>query len=270
MHHATKHRLNHNISNTIRQIAAIAIITFHELLREKILWSSFVFGLICVSLSYAVSQLSFADHARIAMDFGLTSTSIVGGLISVIMGASLIAKEVQNRTLYLVLSKSIWRWQFVVGRFLGLTGVLLLNSTLMVLIMLLVYKTMGGKFNFLIFKSLFLQVTEFGVLASMASIFSALSTTTLAAIFASGIWVIGHAMTDLRILSTKIEPIFLRPVLAGVSRILPDLTLFDIKANVAHSLPFGWDETFYHFAYGITYIIFALAISCAIFTKRDL
>lgn len=258
------------VSRIIRQIFAIGSVTFHELLREKVLWSSFVFALLCIGLAYAASQLSYADNARIAMDFGLTSVSIVGGLISVIMGAALIAKEVQNRTLYLVLTKSIWRWQFVVGRFAGLLAILMLNSLVMAAIALLIVKFTGGAIGSSVVKSLLLQMTEFGVLASMACIFSALSTATLAAIFASGIWVIGHAMTDLRILADKIEPVALRPVLGVIARVLPDLTRFDIKAEVAHNLPVTWTYTGVSMLYGLAYVIFALTVACVVFLRRDL
>jgi ABC-type transport system involved in multi-copper enzyme maturation permease subunit len=253
-----------------KQINAIATVTFHELLREKILWSAFVFAVLCVGLAYAVSQLSFADNARIAVDFGLTSVSIVGGLISIIMGAALVAKEIQNRTLYLVLTKSIWRWQFVLGKFAGLIAVLALNSLLMSVVLIAVQLVTGGSPDQTLFKSLLLQMMEFGVLASMACIFSAFSTSTLAAIFASGVWVIGHAMSDLRILSEKIEPPFMRPVLGAISYILPDLTRFDIKAQVAHQLPVTWLYTSMTMAYGFAYLAFALAASCVIFMRRDL
>jgi ABC-type transport system involved in multi-copper enzyme maturation permease subunit len=253
-----------------RQIGAIAWVTFHELLREKVLWSAFVFALFCVGLAYSVSQLSFAENARIALDFGLASVSIVGGLISVIMGATLIAKEVQNRTLYLVLTKSIWRWQFVAGKFIGLLGVLIVNATIMTVTLLLVYWLAGGGANSVLFKSLLLQITEFGVLAATACVFSALSTTTLSAILASGVWVIGHAMADLRLLAQKIEPAFLRPILDIVSRILPDLTRFDIKAEVAHELPVSWGYAITCMGYGVAFILFALTVSCVAFSKRDL
>ena len=253
-----------------RQIWAISSVTFHELLREKILWSAFVFAVLCVGLAFAASQLAFADNARVALDFGLTSVSIIGGMISIIMGAALIAKEVQNRTLYLVLTKAIWRWQFVLGRFMGLLAILILNSLLMTAVVIVVVKMAGGSLDSSFAKSIILQIVEFGVLAAMASIFSAFSTSTLAAIFASGIWVIGHAMTDLRLLSQKIEPPTMRPVLGAITSILPDLTRFDIKAEVSHNLPVTWTFTGVSVAYGIAYILFALVVSCLIFQRRDL
>jgi len=254
----------------IRQIGAIGIVTFHELLREKVLWSSFVFALLSIGLAYSVSQLSFVDNARIALDFGLAAIAIIGGLLSVVMGATLIAKEVQNRTLYLVVTKAIWRWQFVIGRFLGLFGIITLNSLIMTVVFMAIYLIVGGKVEASILQCLLLLLVEFAVLASAACVFSALSTTTLAAIFTSGIWVIGHAMGDLKILSLKMEPEAIRPVVQFIAKVLPDLTRFDIKAEVAHKLYVSWGSTIFSTAYGFAYIAFALTAACLIFQRRDL
>jgi len=258
------------IGHTVKQILGIGIVTFHELVREKILWSTLLFAFLCVGLSYALSRLSFVENARIALDFGLTAVSLIGGLLSIVMGASLIAKEIENRTVYVVLSKAVWRWQFVVGRLLGLFTVLILNATLMTLVLLLIFVISGGHLSSAIFKSLVLQITEFGVLASMACIFSSFSTVSLAAIFASGVWVIGHAMEDLRAVTDKIEPVSLRPILHFITFVLPDLTRFDVKVQVSHQLPITWGYTNYTIFYGLAYMAFAILTACTIFSRRDL
>lgn len=257
-------------TTSFRQIFAIARVTFNEILREKILWSSFVFGILCMGLAFAASQLSFADNARIALDFGMTAVSLVGGLMAVVMGAALIAKEVQNRTLYLVLTKAIWRWQFVAGKFLGLLGVLALNSAVMMAVVVAIFLASGGKADWALLKNFLLQMTELGVLAAVASVFSSLSTTTLSAIFTSGIWVTGHAMLDLRLFADRSETPWLGEVFRWLIRILPDLTRFDVKAQVSHALPITWTYTGVTLAYGAAYILFALVAACLIFSRRDL
>lgn len=260
----------HCFRRGVRQVFAIASVTFKELLREKILWSAILFAVLCVALSIAVSQLSFNEQSRIALDFGITSVSIIGGLISVIMGASLIAKEVHHRTLYLVLTKAVWRWQFVLGKFLGLLALISLNSLMISAIAVGIYLATDGVYHTAILQNWLLQMVEFAVLSSVACVFSAFSTVTLSAIVTSGIWIIGHAMADFQALIPKIEPEFIRPALHVVARILPDLTRFDIKAQVSHFLPVTWSYTLISIAYGSLYVAFALAASCFIFSRRDL
>ena len=65
----------------------------------------------------------------------MTSVALIGGLISVMMGAALIAKEVQNRTLYLRLDESDLALAIRRGPLSsGFLAVLILNSLVMILI----------------------------------------------------------------------------------------------------------------------------------------
>ena len=253
-----------------KQIGAIGKVTFQELLREKILWSAFLFGLFSIVLSYFVSTLSFAENARLALDFGLTAISLIGGLIAVIMGATLIAKEIQSRTHYTVLTKPVHRWQFVLGRVSGLFGVLAVNAALMTLILVIVFSMTGGRLTFQIGQSLLLQVMEFVVLSTVACLFSTFTTATLAAVFATGIWVCGHAMEDIRILSTRIEPYAMRPVLKAIVTVFPDLSRFDIKAEVSHMIPVSMTTFSLSICYGLLYALFMLAVACFLFSRREL
>lgn len=254
----------------VNQIGAISKVTFHELLREKILWSSMAFGILAVILSVVVSRLSYTDNARLALDFGMTSIAIVGAIIAIMMGSSLVAKELQHRTHFIVLTKPVFRWQFIVGRWLGLIEVITLNSAIMFLIMLSIFWQFDGKFTFDLFQCLVLILVEFGVLAAVASIFSTFTTTTLSAIITIGIWISGHAMENLKIMARKVDQEWLQYVLAGVTETLPDLTRFDIKMSVSHMIPVSFSMVSASFVYGIAYMFFALLVSCIIFSNKEL
>ncbi len=254
----------------VNQIAAISKVTFHELIREKILWSSMAFGILAVILSIVVTQLSYTDNARIALDFGMTSIAIIGGIISIMMGSALVTKELQNRTHFIVLTKPVFRWQFIIGRWLGLFEVLVLNSTIMCFMMLLIFWQLGGVFTWELFQCLLLLIVEFGVLASVASIFSTFTTTTLASIITAGIWLVGHAMEEVKIVSRKMEQPWLQNTFTYVTEALPDLTRFDIKMQVSHMLPISDAMVLSSVAYGLAYMGFALIIACFIFSKKEL
>lgn len=258
------------IPPSLLQVFSIAQITFFELVREKILWSTFLFAVLSVGLAYSLSRLSFTENARIAMDFGLSAIALIGGLLSIIMGGALIAREVENRTLYLVLTKAIWRWQFVLGRILGLMAVLTVNSAMMIFVLLFIFVLSGGAPDQSLIQSFLLQITEFGILASVACVFSSFSTVSLSAMITSGVWIIGHAMVDLKLLINRVEPPEVRPIFKILTSILPDLTRFDVKMQISHDLPIAWSYTAINIVYGISYILFALILSCIIFSKRDL
>lgn len=254
----------------LKQIHAIARLTFFDLIRQKILWSAVMFSVFCLLLAYAAGQLSFVDNARIALDFGLTAISLIGGAIAIVMGGSLVAKEVENRTVYLILTKSLWRWQFVCGKVLGLVSVLAVNTLVMLLILIAVFLLSGGTWNAMILKSFILQLAEFLVLASVACVFSVFSTPLLSGIFTFGFWVIGHAFADIKIFILKLDESVIKHVFQWLSTVLPDLSRFDIKVQVSHQIFVSWSEIGINTFYGLMYAVFALTLSCVIFTSRDL
>ncbi|MGE4231963.1 MAG: ABC transporter permease [Bacteriovoracia bacterium] len=261
---------NIQIKKRIFQNSAISILTFKELIREKVLWSSLLFGVLCVGLAWSLSRLSFVEDSRIALDFGLTSISLIGGLLSIMLGANLVAKELESKTVYLILAKPIRRWQFISGRLIGLNLVLLTNMFLMAGILILVLVISGGEFKLSILQSLLLQFSEWIVLAAVACFFSCFSTVTLSVIFSTGIWVIGHAIFDIKLLIRRVDPPELQPVLEFLSKILPDLGKFDIKVNVSHNLFVGWSYVFSSIFYALWFTAFVFTLTCFVFSKRDL
>lgn len=254
----------------LKQILAIAAVTFREILREKVLWSTMVFAFLLVALSLAVAQLSIYEPGRIALDFGSAAVGLAGGLLAVVVGGSLISREVKERTLYLVLTKSIWRWQFVVGKFLGLFGVLILNASLMYAVLALVFFASGGGFHVNFIYSALMQYGEFLVLASIGVFFSCFSTSMLASIFAGCLWIIGHAMDDVRLAFARISMDALRKGALLFAKVLPDLTVFDIKAQLSHGVPVAFSQVAMAMAYSGLFAAFMVCAGCFAFSKRDL
>ncbi len=254
----------------LRQIFAISIVTSSEIIREKILWSTVIFALLLIALSLAVAELSLYEPERIALDFGSAAISISGSLLAIVIGGGLISREIRNRTSYLVLSKSIWRWQFVLGKLGGLYLVLMLNVLAMNIVLLVVYFVAGGSWHINLFYNMILQSIEFLVLASVATLFSCYSTALIASVLTSGFWLIGHIMDDVHIAIKRITNPWISDVLTYVVKIMPDLTLFDIKPELSHGIPVPPFQVLGAIVYGVMFSLFAASIACSIFSRRDL
>ena len=65
------------------------------------------------------------------INLGLTAVSLFGIVIAIFIGIGLVSKEIEKKTLYTVLSRPVRRWEFVVGKFFGLTGTLVVNTFFM-------------------------------------------------------------------------------------------------------------------------------------------
>lgn len=106
------------------RIWAIAINTFREAVRDKVLYGVLALASGVLVFSLALAELSLHQQRRVVLDVGLASISAFSVIIAVFLGSSLLYKEIERKTLYVILPKPIHRWEFLLGKYLGiaLTG----------------------------------------------------------------------------------------------------------------------------------------------------
>src|SRR3981081_765548 len=112
-------------------INVVALNTFREAVRDRVLYSLVFFALIMMAAAILVGQISIGIEEIVIVTLGLSAISIIGLLISVFIGVGLVSKEIDKRTLYALLSKPLRRWEFVVGKFGGLVLTLTVNTAAM-------------------------------------------------------------------------------------------------------------------------------------------
>ena len=105
----------------MKRILAIAVNTYREAVRDRVLYV--VTALACAVLisTLAMAELALDQQRRVVMDLGLATISIFSVLVAVFLGSSLLFKEIERKTLYVILPKPIHRWEFLVGKFAGIT-----------------------------------------------------------------------------------------------------------------------------------------------------
>jgi len=136
--------MGHRGSDVPMRILAIARNTFRENIRDKILYNLILFALIMILSSIALGQLTLGLESKMIIDLGLTSVSVFGTLIAIFIGISLVYKELEKRTVYALLAKPVHRWEFIVGKYLGLLFTLLVNLAIMTIGIALTLLYQGG------------------------------------------------------------------------------------------------------------------------------
>lgn len=102
------------------RIWAIAINTYREAVRDKVLYGVLGFACAVLLFTLALAELSLHQQQRVVLDIGIASISLFSVVISVFLGSSLLYKEIERKTLYVILPKPIARWQFLLGKYLGI------------------------------------------------------------------------------------------------------------------------------------------------------
>lgn len=211
-------------------IAVIALNTFKEAVRNRVLYVILLFALIMIAASGAISRLSIGEHGRIIKNLGFASINLFGVAIAVFVGVSLVFNELDRRTIYTIVSKPISRWQFLLGKYFGLlltVYVNLLVMTLGFLFMLHYRQSVGGEAGFLVvavtsavkavgnlvywggaegttfagtlgvMPVIFNTALELALITAFAVLFSAFTTPTLSMLFTVLMFVAGRLNQDL-------------------------------------------------------------------------
>src|SRR6266568_7052648 len=171
----------------IGRLSAIAYNTFREAVRDRVLYNLILFALLIVGSSLLVGQISVAINRIVLINLGLTSISLFGVVIAIFIGIGLVSKEIEKRTLYTVLSRPVRRWEFIIGKFFGLAGTLVVNTFFMAIGVFGALLYVAHKFSkpdALILVALYFIVLEFLIICSLALLFSSFSSPSLSAVFA--------------------------------------------------------------------------------------
>src|SRR5436190_8724870 len=117
----------------MRLAGVIAWNTFREAVRDRILYNLVFFALLMISAAVLVGQISIGIERLIIINLGLTAISLFGVVMAIFLGVGLIHKEIERKTLYTMLSKPVRRWEFIAGKYFGLSLTLAVNTLFMTL-----------------------------------------------------------------------------------------------------------------------------------------
>ena len=252
----------------MRRILSISLNTFRETLREKLLYNLLIFALLMIGSSILLSRLTLGDANRLILDLGLASINLFGVIIAIFVGIGLVSKEIDKKTIYTIVSKPVPRYEFLLGKYLGLCITLLVNTGIMVAGLLVVLHIMDVPIELVLFKSLLLIFMELLVITAVALLFSTFTSSTLSAIFSLATYVIGHLSADLKVFGAKLDVVS-RSIVNAIYYLMPNLERFNLKGHVIHRLDVGMADMALILCYGFAYTALLLMAAAIIFQRRD-
>src|SRR5208283_5055440 len=243
------------------RIGYIAFNTFREAVRDRVLYNLIAFALLLSGAVILVGEISIDIERLVVVNLGLTAVSLFGVVIAIFIGIGLVSKEIEKRTLYTMLSRPVRRWEFVVGKFFGLTGTLVVNTFFMAIGVFGALLYVTHKFHkpdALILVALYFIILEFLIICSLALLFSSFSTPLLSAVFAFSLFVIGSFAEDLRGFAA-ITHGFTRWLVTGAAYLVPNFSAFNIVSSIAHEQPVAMQLVWHNTLYALFYAAMALS-----------
>ncbi len=236
-------------------------------LRDKLLYALLITGLGFVLSSLILAEMLVGSPVKIVKDLGLSLILFFG--FFQILFSRLLATD--DKSLFLLLSRPLARWQWLVGTYLG--HILLAWGSVLSFTFLMygLFMLHGETWHTKLFLAILMIGFELAVLTAIALLFSVLMTSaTLIRFCTMGVFLVGHWIKEVQqILQTDTNQAF-QTLMDGVSLIVPHLHVFDWKTEAVYQLDIEPSQIVWAVVYGLGYIGLLLLISRWAFSKRDL
>jgi ABC-type transport system involved in multi-copper enzyme maturation permease subunit len=260
------------------RVLAVARNTLRENIRDRVLYNLILFALIMILSSIGLGQLALGHEEKVIVDLGLSATSIFGTLIAIFIGISLVYKEIERRTVYALLAKPVHRWEFIVGKYLGLLITLSINVVLMTAFLGLTLLYHGGPglraFVHLV-PAAYMIFLSLALTTAIALVFSTFSTPALSALFTLFLWIIGHFNADLLSFGQLTKSHVIRYLTAALYYVLPNISNFtspdsrNVIQSAAYYQPIPSGTVVWVTLYTLVYCTALVCVASAIFSRRD-
>jgi ABC-type transport system involved in multi-copper enzyme maturation permease subunit len=254
----------------MRAIRAIAINTFREAIRDRILYLFIGFAIIMVISTKLFGMLTVGDESKIVKDIGLAAMQFFSMLIAVMMSMLLISREVDNRTVFNILSKPVRRWQFILGKYLGLVAIVAVNLLLITVILVVMVLIYTGQFDPMLVFAAFMTMLEMSVVAAFATLFAVLTRPILGSLMTLAMFIVGHTSADLWMLTRHLPGTFTRAVITVVYYLVPNLERFNFKTEVVHNLAIQPAAVGWAVVYASAFVAVLLFLAALRFQTKDL
>ncbi len=258
----------------MRRVGVVALNTFREAVRDRVLYNLVFFALLMMAAAVAVGQISIGIEQTVIVSLGLSAISVIGLLISVFIGVALVSKEMDKRTLYALLAKPVRRWEFLLGKFAGLVLTLaVVNTAAMALGLLLVMiyvKHSLERSDAVVLVAVYFILLKLALIVALALLFSCFTTPLLAILFTVGFYIVGLYVQELRNLPVEVMSPAMAAFTKWLSYLLPNFENFNVMAIAAHGRAVPGALILQNTLYTVVYCTIVLTAAAAVFSRRNL
>jgi len=282
------------------RVIAIGRNTFTELVRQKVFYFLLLFSLIMIGSSSFLAKISFQGEFQMLKDVALGAMSVFLCLLSILATAMLLPRDLEDRTIFTILSKPVPRFEYLLGKLLGVVFMLTLSTVLMGGLFLGVLllreqsvlmetrqafpaaspelasalaEVKRSAFTWDLIPGMGILLMKSILLASLTLLISTFATSGIFAILvASSAYFIGHLQVTAR--EYWLDGIgvhwWTRIFTALIALVFPDLQAFNLTDDIVAGvhLPMGifWQTM----ALGGVYTAVYYAVACFLFQNREL
>lgn len=263
----------------------ISLITFKEGIRDRAIYGIFLMALMLLIVNSLLCSMIPREVGKVAVDIALSAVFFSGLLLVFFVGINLMAKDLDKRTVTMIICRPISRSQYIVGKFFGM--VILITATMVflaifailsILLIKLSYPGYYPRFSWsMVLLAMCFSVLSLILLSAMSFLFASFTTSSFTTLVLTMIaYIIGRSLYDVKALveSPEAASIHPSPVMVKLVQIayylFPNLALFDIKTQAAHDLPLTASYIVWTVLYGLVYTSLVVSAAAYLFRRREL
>jgi ABC-type transport system involved in multi-copper enzyme maturation permease subunit len=254
------------------QIFQIAKYTFVENLKRKNFLILLVYIVVVIGSGILFSMLSPSQEIRVILDIGIAAIEIFAFLSCTFIAVRVIIQEMEQKTVYLILSRPISRAQYLIGRLFGILGVSFTYLFIMGISLLLMLIAKGWNWNMYfpaILWSIFLKIVIVASFAILLSLVSTSSASSFVSIFF--LWTLGHFAEELKYVNSLLQDanVQITLLIKTIYYILPNFSKLNYK-DFFHVKTVALSDFFWLSGYSILYSAILITLGIIIFNKKEL
>lgn len=264
-------------------IQALAVLTFKEGIRERAIYGIGLAALLFSSISIPVTGFFMRDLDKISVDFNLAAVSFASLLLIFFVSINLMAKDMERKTILFVLSKPFSRGEYILGKLFGL---IVLSTTAVAVLCFAAFTSVfitrnlyPNHFMSFAWPSFFIAVYAHTLmlvlLNAVVVFFSTLTTSSfLTFLFSVSTYIAGQTIEEVYLFlqhQSQTVPLssFVKTTIDILHYAAPNLSVFDLKATAAHSLPVSGAYVLSITLYALVYSGILAGAATFIFGKRN-
>ncbi|RLC29384.1 MAG: hypothetical protein DRH37_07620 [Deltaproteobacteria bacterium] len=269
----------------MRYIWLIMKVTFKDGIRSRVLFGITILSVLLFAADVVITNLFSLDVGKVMIDIGFAALSLAGLSVIFFLGIGMLSQDIHNKTVYMVISRPVTRSQYIIGKFGGLTLILLVVMAILGALALVSFgvgslllegSALPRNFSWpILMTTLFFHFLSLLVVLSIAFFFTIISSSMyLAMLFTFCVYFIGNSIET--IVKVLVKGEFITPsrfyviLMKGISWFFPNLAAFDIKATLAYGLPQDVTYLLWTGVYGFGYSFILILLTLMVFRQKDI
>ncbi len=253
----------------IQSFGALALNGFREARRNRITLVVAFFALVLLLCTTLVTEVTVHTFNRVLTDVGLGVMSIMLVLLAIFLSSGLLSREIERRTVFLIVSKPVSRSLFLAGRLAGN----MLTLTLLLLGMAALFFFEMSLYRNAITSTQFVAIgvlwVELFLLSSFGFVMSSFSSQIVSAVVTTGVYFAGHLASDIYNISSKSKSEVARLLGKVTYYILPNLSRLNYRPQASYAAAVTPGEILSSVGYGMAYSAALIALAMILFSRRD-